>query len=53
LEANLRRLVLTHHDPDRHDEDIDRILDDARRTIAERGSEMECKAGAEGMAVYL
>ena len=34
-EANVRRLVLFHHDPDHTDENLDRIVDEARGHFAE------------------
>jgi phosphoribosyl 1,2-cyclic phosphodiesterase len=63
LEAGVHRLVLTHHDPDRNDDALDAIVEDARARIAERlakagptkngASPMECSAAAEGTALYL
>ena len=57
LGAGIRRLVLTHHDPDRTDDALDNIVKDARRTISERsvnGSvEMQCMAAMEGTTLYL
>jgi phosphoribosyl 1,2-cyclic phosphodiesterase len=32
----VKRLVLFHHDPDHHDPDIDRLLDEARSSEAGR-----------------
>jgi phosphoribosyl 1,2-cyclic phosphodiesterase len=53
LEAGVRRLVLTHHDPDRSVDALDAIVEAARRRIAERDGKMECLVAAEGTALYL
>jgi phosphoribosyl 1,2-cyclic phosphodiesterase len=53
MDAKVRRLALTHHDPDRNDDALDAIVADSRRRIAERGMHMECFAAQEGSAVFL
>ncbi len=53
LEAGVRRLLLTHHDPDRHDDDLDQIAEDARNRVAQRGSRLDVSAASEGTALYL
>jgi ribonuclease BN (tRNA processing enzyme) len=53
LEARVRHLLLTHHDPDRNDDAVDAIVEDARRRIAAQGSDMDCSAAAEGVVMYL
>jgi phosphoribosyl 1,2-cyclic phosphodiesterase len=53
LDAHVRHLMLTHHDPDRNDDALDAIVEDARRRIAAKGSTMECSAAAEGSVMYL
>jgi len=57
LASEVRRLVLTHHDPDRSDDALDTIVRDARRSISERSKdkavEMQCMAAMEGTTLYL
>jgi phosphoribosyl 1,2-cyclic phosphodiesterase len=53
LEARVKHLLLTHHDPDRTDDALDAIVEDARRRIAAKGSAMECSAAAEGTVLHL
>jgi phosphoribosyl 1,2-cyclic phosphodiesterase len=53
LQARVKHLLLTHHDPDRDDNALDAIVDQARRRIAANGAEMECSAAAEGLVLYL
>lgn len=50
-EAGVRRLVLFHHDPAHGDDEVDRILEHARR-LAGSGLE-EIIAAAEGMTISL
>jgi len=49
-QAGARRLALFHHDPARSDDDLDRLLDGARRT-AERLGVDEVLVAAEGLTV--
>ncbi len=49
-QAGARRLALFHHDPARSDDDVDRLLEGARRT-AERLGVPEVLAAAEGLTV--
>jgi len=58
LAANVQRLVLTHHDPDRNDDALDAIVEDARHRVCEKsasknGNKMEVVAAAEGSTIYL
>jgi phosphoribosyl 1,2-cyclic phosphodiesterase len=53
LDAQVKHLMLTHHDPDRNDDALDAIVEDARRRIAAKGSDMDCSAAAEGKVMYL
>ena len=50
-EAGAKRLALFHHDPTRHDEDIDVLWADARRTGDELG--VEVIAAREGLTLEL
>jgi len=47
--AGVRRLVLTHHDPDRSDEALDRIGDEARRAARSRNPDLEVIVAREGL----
>ena len=53
MDAHVKHLLLTHHDPDRNDDALDAIVEDARRRIAAKGGEMDCAAAAEGTVLYL
>jgi len=50
--AGARRLALFHHDPERHDEAVDALVDHARVVGAERGL-TEVIAAAEGTTIAL
>jgi phosphoribosyl 1,2-cyclic phosphodiesterase len=47
-EAECRRLLLFHHDPDRSDDELDRIVDQFRDESERRGLGLELDAAAEG-----
>lgn len=49
LEAEVERLVLFHHRPERTDEDVDRWLEHCRQLVSRRGGSLEVLAAAEGM----
>ena len=48
-EAQVKKLVLFHHDQSRSDGDIDEILHTCRHEIKLRGHRFDCIAAAEGM----
>ena len=50
--AGAKRLALFHHDPERHDDAVDALLEHARQLGAERGLD-EVIAAAEGTTVAL
>jgi phosphoribosyl 1,2-cyclic phosphodiesterase/DNA-binding response OmpR family regulator len=52
-DAGVKKLALTHHDPLRDDDAIDRIVEAARRRLADQGSSLEVLAAAEGMTLDL
>jgi phosphoribosyl 1,2-cyclic phosphodiesterase len=52
-DAGARRLLLFHHAPDRGDDEMDEIVRDARRGVAERGSALRVDGAAEGAAIPL
>ena len=47
LRAGVESLVLFHHDPDHDDRQIDAMLEQARRQVAEAGSQMRVEAARE------
>ncbi len=51
--AGVRRLALTHHDPLRDDDSVDRICENARNGRHRSGRPLEIFAAAEGMVVEL
>ena len=50
-ESGVKRLILTHHDPLRHDTAIDRIVGELRARLAEEGSPLQVEAAREGMEI--
>lgn len=48
--AGVRRLALTHHDPLRHDDEVDALLAEARSELA-AGARLEIMAAAEGLVI--
>jgi phosphoribosyl 1,2-cyclic phosphodiesterase len=53
LDADVRKLLLFHHDPSHDDPSVDAIVEDARRLIRESGKELEVDAAREGEEVFL
>lgn len=51
LEAGAKRFGLFHHNQERTDEQIDRMVLDSKRIIKEKGSDMECFAVAKDMEI--
>ena len=51
LDANVERLVLYHHKPERSDDEVDRRVDECRALAARRGGSLEIFAAAEGMSL--
>jgi phosphoribosyl 1,2-cyclic phosphodiesterase/DNA-binding response OmpR family regulator len=51
--ANVKRLVLTHHDPSRTDDQLDQLLQTINNTISSNGSLIEISAAAEGQEIVL
>src|SRR4051812_38348094 len=47
LEAEVRRLILFHHDPTHDDDKIDEMLEAARMLVVESGQSLEVEAGRE------
>jgi phosphoribosyl 1,2-cyclic phosphodiesterase len=53
LDAEVRRLLLFHHDPGHDDARVDAMVDDARRLIRESGKELEVDGAREGDELIL
>lgn len=53
IAAEVKRLGLFHHDPDRTDDELDHQVEFCRELIRLSGSEVGCFAAAEGMEIEL
>ncbi len=53
LRAGVKRLFLNHHDPERSDEELDRIVDHYRERLKKKGHDMELAATREGEIVEI
>jgi phosphoribosyl 1,2-cyclic phosphodiesterase len=53
IDADVQRLGLCHHDPDRTDDQLDQLVEECRTYIKEKGSVLECFACAEGMKLVV
>ncbi len=51
--ADAKQLALSHHDPLRTDDQVDRLEETARARLKDRGSRLEAFAAAEGRVVEL
>jgi phosphoribosyl 1,2-cyclic phosphodiesterase len=51
LEAEVERLVLFHHKPERTDDDVDRRVEECRALVRDRGSKLKIVAAAEGLTL--
>jgi phosphoribosyl 1,2-cyclic phosphodiesterase len=49
LAAEVEKLVLFHHKPERGDDELDRCLEECRALVKDRGAALEVIAAAEGM----
>ena len=52
-EAGVKRLILWHLNQDRSDEEVDAMLDDARRMAAKLGAELDVDMGRAGLSIDL
>ena len=50
-QARVKRIALTHHDPLRDDDELDRLLAGVRARLREAGSSLDVFAAAEGQSV--
>jgi ribonuclease BN (tRNA processing enzyme) len=53
LDADVERLVLFHHRPERSDDEVDRCVERCRAMVARRGRALEVVAAAEGMSLQV
>jgi ribonuclease BN (tRNA processing enzyme) len=53
LEAEVKRLVLFHHRPERTDDEVDRCVAHCRELVQARGVRLEVIAAAEGMTLIV
>ncbi len=53
LEAEVKRLVLFHHRPERTDDEVDRCVARCRALVQARGARLEVIAAAEGMTLIV
>jgi phosphoribosyl 1,2-cyclic phosphodiesterase len=53
LDAEVRRLLLFHHDPGHDDTMVDAMVDETRRLIRENGKELEVDGAREGEELVL
>ena len=53
LRAEVKRLVLFHHDPGHDDRTIDRFVRHARNLVKKEGGKLKVEAACEGMAIQL
>jgi ribonuclease BN (tRNA processing enzyme) len=53
LDADVERLVLFHHRPERSDDEVDRCVERCRAAVARRGRAVEVLAAAEGMSLQV
>ncbi len=51
IDAEVERLVLFHHRPERTDDEVDRCMAACRALVVSRGSRLEVLAAAEGMSL--
>lgn len=51
--SGVRRLALTHHDPERRDDDIDGIVAALNESLSRRGEDLEVFGAAEGQVLDL
>jgi len=53
LKAEVKKLILFHHDPSHDDNKIDEMLERARLLVVESGLHLEVEAGREGAEIWL
>ena len=53
LDADVRQLLLFHHDPNHDDEMIDKMVEHAHALVAKSGKPLEVEAAREGAEILL
>jgi len=53
LKADVKKLILFHHDPDHNDRTVDSFVAHARRLVAKAKSKLKVEAAREGMTISL
>jgi phosphoribosyl 1,2-cyclic phosphodiesterase len=53
LDANVKRLLLFHHDPDHDDDKIDQVVEQARELVRQSGKSMAVEGAREGAEILL
>ena len=53
LDAEVRRILLFHHDPNHDDEMLDKMVEHARALAAKSGESLEVEAAREGTEILL
>ena len=53
VQANVKKLVLSHHDPLHDDKFVDRMIQEAKQLLAFYGSKTECVGAREGMEIVV
>src|SRR2546430_2641596 len=53
LDANVKRVLLFHHDPSHDDDMIDRMVEQARELVSKSGKAMANEGGREGAEILL
>ena len=53
MQANVKHLSYTHHDPNRSDAAIDKILEDSHEYVKSKGSSLKVSAATEGVTIEL
>lgn len=53
LQAQVRKLILFHHDPAHDDDQVDDMLEAARLLVVESGKPLEVEAAREGAEIWL
>ncbi|MEK6757327.1 MAG: MBL fold metallo-hydrolase [Bacteroidota bacterium] len=53
VQANVKKLVLFHHDPLHDDKFVDKMIQDAKQLLAFYGSKIECVGAHEGMEIII
>ena len=51
--ADVKQLVLFHHDPDRTDDELDKLLSDTKKWFEEKQSNVVCHVAYEGLELVL